>query len=112
MKFSLITPEHNPKNVFNLLELFESIKAQTYTNWEWILYLNGPCTPEHIPDEIRNHHQIVLHVCEEINSNIGFLKNKAFNLGTGDILVELDHDDIITPDCLRSEEHTSELQSH
>ena len=41
MKFSLITPEHNPKNIFNLLELFESIKAQTYTNWEWVLYLNN-----------------------------------------------------------------------
>lgn len=101
MKFSIITPEHNPKNVFNLIELFESIKAQTYTNWEWILYLNGPCVPDHIPDDIRNHHQVVIHVCNENNTNIGFLKNKAFHLGTGDILVEVDHDDMITPDCLQ-----------
>jgi SAM-dependent methyltransferase len=28
------------------------------------------------------------------------VKNNAFNLGTGDILVEIDHDDLITPDCL------------
>ena len=48
MKFSIITPEHNPKNIFNLLELFESIKEQTYTNWEWILYLNSGCVPDQI----------------------------------------------------------------
>lgn len=101
MKFSIITPEHNPKNVFNLLELFESIKSQTYTNWEWILYLNNGCIPDHIPDEIRNHHQVAIHIQEENNQNIGFIKNKAFSLGTGDILVEVDHDDMITPDCLQ-----------
>lgn len=101
MKFSIITPEHNPKNVFNLLELFESIKNQTYTDWEWVLYLNNGCTPEHIPDEIVKHNQVTIYECEEKNTNVGFLKNKAFNLGRGDILVEVDHDDIITPDCLQ-----------
>jgi glycosyltransferase involved in cell wall biosynthesis len=101
MKFSIITPEHNPKNVFFLLELFESIKEQTYTKWEWILYLNGECTIDHIPDEIRNHTQVVIHLQKEDNKNIGFIKNKAFHLATGDILVEVDHDDMITPDCLQ-----------
>jgi len=101
MKFSIITPEHNPKNVFFLLELFESIKDQTYTKWEWILYLNGECTIEHVPDEIRNHNQVVIHIQEEDNKNVGYVKNKAFNLATGDILVEVDHDDMITPDCLQ-----------
>ena len=93
MKFSLITPEHNPKNVFFLLELFQSIIAQTYTDWEWILYLNGKCELEHIPDEIKNHEKVVIHRQEEENTNIGFIKNKAFNLGTGDVLVEVDHED-------------------
>lgn len=101
MKFSLITPEHNPKNIFNLLELFESIKAQTYKNWEWVLYLNNGCLPKHLTEEILKHPQIQIHICDEQNSNVGFLKNKAFNLATGDILVEVDHDDIITPDCLQ-----------
>lgn len=101
MKFSIITPEHDPKNVFNLMELFDSIKSQTYTNWEWILYLNNGCMTEHIPDEIRNHHQVVIHTQQEENKNIGYIKHKAFHLGTGDILVEVDHDDMITPDCLQ-----------
>ena len=32
--------------------------------------------------------------------NIGEIKHKAFHLGTGDILVEVDHDDLIHKDCL------------
>ena len=42
-KFSIITPEHSPKNMPFLYELYETIKNQTHKNWEWILYLNGEC---------------------------------------------------------------------
>jgi glycosyltransferase involved in cell wall biosynthesis len=101
MKFSIITPEHDPKNVFFLLELYESIKEQTYTNWEWIIYLNGKCKPEHIPDDIKNDERVFLHEAAEESNFIGHIKNRAFNLGTGDVLVEVDHDDMITPDCLQ-----------
>jgi len=36
------------------------------------------------------------------NKLIGYVKNKAFSLGTGDVLVEVDHDDILTPECLEN----------
>ena len=49
MKFSLITPTHKPTYI---LELYESIKAQTYSNWEWIIYLNGGITIKDLPTEI------------------------------------------------------------
>ena len=71
MKFSIITPEHNPKNVLFLIELYQSIKDQTYTNWEWILYLNGVCKPEHIPEEIRNDDRVFIHVSTEKSNFIG-----------------------------------------
>lgn len=100
MKFSIITPEHDPANIPFLNELFEGITQQTYTNWEWILYLNGKCQFEHIPDHIKNHPKVQLYRQEEDNKNIGFIKNRAFNLGEGDVLVEVDHDDQITSDCL------------
>lgn len=100
MKFSLITPEHDPDNLPYLLELYESIINQTYENWEWILYLNNGCTPYHIPDLIKNHPKIKVVFSEETDPNIGSIKNKAFFHGVGDILVEVDHDDLITPDCL------------
>lgn len=100
MKFSIITPEHDPKNIPFLLELFECVKTQTYTNWEWILYLNGACLIDHIPESIKEHPQVTVFRSFDDNKNIGAIKNSAFSIGTGDVLVEVDHDDLITPDCL------------
>jgi glycosyltransferase involved in cell wall biosynthesis len=101
MKFSIITPEHNPDNLPFLIELYESIKAQTYQNWEWILFLNNGCYEQHIPDYIRSDSRVkVIRDTDQKSTNIGEIKNKAFFQGTGDILVEVDHDDLITPDCL------------
>lgn len=100
LKFSLITPEHNPKNVPFLIELYESIVAQTYTNWEWILFLNNGCNEYNIPEFIKSNPKVVLITDTEKNTNVGAIKNKAFHAGTGDILIEMDHDDLITPDCL------------
>ena len=100
MKFSIITPEHDPANIPFLLELYETILTQTYKDWEWILYLNNKCTVDHIPDCIKVNPQVKIFRQESDNKNIGFIKNQAFSLGTGDVLVEVDHDDQITPDCL------------
>ena len=89
-KFSLITPEHNPGNVVFLLELYDTIRKQTYDNWEWILYLNNKCLPENIPDIIKNDPKVIVIRTDDTNGNIGAIKNAAFSLGTGDILVEAD----------------------
>lgn len=100
MKFSIITPEHDPANIPFLLELYESIVNQTYDNWEWVLYLNNKCTIDHIPDIIKINPKVKLYSQNVDNTNIGFIKNQAFHLGQGDVLVEADHDDQLTPDCL------------
>lgn len=99
-KFSIITPEHNVKNLPFLMELYESIKSQTYDNWEWILFLNGKMTKDQLPEEIIKNNKVIIIKEETDNSNIGYLKNKAFFAGTGDILVEADHDDILINTCL------------
>lgn len=98
-KFSIITPEHKKENISFLIELYETIKSQTYANWEWVLYLNGDCKPGHLPEELKSDDRVKVYT-GITNSNVGFIKNKAFNLGRGDILVEVDHDDLISPDCL------------
>jgi len=97
-KFSIISPSH--KNTPYLQELYESLVTQTYGNWEWILWLNGKFDRKKLSAEIENDERVKIYQCKEKNSNVGFHKNKAFHLGTGDILVEVDHDDMITPDCL------------
>ena len=104
MKFSIITPTHL-KNSF-LGDLYESLVAQTYENWEWVIYLNGveggldALVNYPVLVAIKSDERIRIVVSDEINSKIGFNKNKAFHLGTGDVLVEVDHDDMLTPDCL------------
>jgi glycosyltransferase involved in cell wall biosynthesis len=99
-KFSIITPEHSSRNIPFLLELYECIKNQTYENWEWILYLNNGFLPDYLPPELKQNSKIKIHLALQGNSNIGAIKNAAFKCGTGDILVEVDHDDLITANCL------------
>ena len=100
MKFSIITPEHSKENIPFLLELYQSITQQTYKNWEWVVYVNGSCGVSDIPDVIRN--DVKVRVIQGTNTtiNIGEIKNLAFNHGSGDVLVEVDHDDVLTSDCL------------
>jgi glycosyltransferase involved in cell wall biosynthesis len=100
-KFSIITPEHDSKNIPFLLELYESILAQTYTNWEWVLYVNGNCTLEDIPEIIRQNSKVSIFILAGNENRVGAIKNFAFSEGSGDILVEVDHDDLITPNCLQ-----------
>ena len=98
MKFSIITPTHL-KNAF-LSDLYDSLVAQTYPDWEWILFLNGNATPNGVEQKIQNDPRVKIHISLENNSCVGYNKNKAFNLGSGEVLVEVDHDDMLTPDCL------------
>jgi glycosyltransferase involved in cell wall biosynthesis len=45
MKLSVVTPTH--KGTY-LNELYDSLKDQTYNNWEWLLYLNGGLLKGHL----------------------------------------------------------------
>tara|TARA_R110000822_G_scaffold55960_3_gene141696 strand:+ start:1048 stop:2250 length:1203 start_codon:yes stop_codon:yes gene_type:complete len=100
MKLSIITPTHR---LTHLDELYESIKNQTYKDWEWVLYLNGKAKRKNLSKEIEKDPRVSIYVDYKKHSkstNVGYIKNKAFHLGKGEILLEVDHDDLITPDCL------------
>ena len=56
--FSIITPTHSPKNIPFLLELYDSLKEQTYSNWEWVLLLNGDFLNFLVPPKILNDPQV------------------------------------------------------
>lgn len=94
MRFSIITPSNRKDHLW---ELYLSILNQTYEDWEWVLYLNGGVGMSAVSnitdDRVRK-------IEADQNPSIGYIKNKAFSLGTGDVLVEVDHDDLLTPDCL------------
>lgn len=99
MKFSIITPSHK---LTYIEELYDSIKIQSYTNWEWIIYLNGGINISDVPENIQKDENVKIYREDKAlnTDNIGFLKKEAFLKGTGDILVEVDHDDMLVENCL------------
>jgi len=99
-KFSIFTGEHDPANLPFLWELYHSILAQTYTNWEWVILTNNGCTPADIPEIIRNDARVLVRDYRGLSTDIGMIKKQACGHCTGDVLVEVDHDDLITADCL------------
>ena len=97
-KFSIITPAH--KKTPYLKELYDSIVAQTYENWEWVLWLNNALYEEDLEEEIRNDERVVIYRTEDPSTSVGYHKHHAFHKGEGDVLVEVDSDDILMPECL------------
>lgn len=65
-----------------------------------MILLNGTAKRDDLPDEIYNDPRVEILEDRTGNTNVGYLKNVAFNKATGDVLVEVDHDDLLTPDCL------------
>ena len=91
MKFSIITPTNNTRF---LKELEETILTQTHEDWEWVVLLNNGVYYESTDVRIK-----VIEYKYRSDS-VGFLKKYACSHATGDVIVEVDHDDLITPDCL------------
>ena len=98
LKFSIITPSHKYQSYF--LDLYESLLNQTYENWEWIIFLNGTFEIEQVPKNIFDDSRVKVYSDYDAEERIGFIKKQAFSYGTGDILVEVDHDDILIENCL------------
>jgi O-antigen biosynthesis protein len=92
---SVFTPTHNIKF---LNEAYDSLKEQTLKDWEWVVILNGGAKYEN-PDP-----RVKIYDFEYGQGKVGALKRYACSKCTGDILVELDHDDLLTPDCLEEVE--------
>ena len=100
MKISIFTPTHDPKY---LHEVYESIKEQDFD--EWLIVPNGKIKWMKQSFDVYNTVLIdprIKVVWYEGNqeSNIGALKAFACEHCTGAILVELDHDDLLTPDAI------------
>jgi len=108
MKFSIITPSHKYQTYFD--ELYKSITNQTHSDWEWVVYLNGEFKVDQLSQEILSDNRVKIFEDYSNNTNIGYVKNKAFHLGTGDVLVEVDHDDILVENCLEELEKAYQNQ--
>ena len=88
---SVITPSHKTKY---LKDLYECLLKQTLTDWEWVVVLNGEA------ENITFEDPRVKIFRSDFTGSVGTLKRFASEKAQGDIIVEVDHDDLITPDAL------------
>lgn len=91
MKLSIITPSHDSTH---LDELKQSIMDNVHQDWEWIVLLNNGAQYTATDQRIR-----IIRSTQQ-TTFVGALKKEACNYATGEVIVEVDHDDMITPDCL------------
>lgn len=98
MLLSVFTPTHNTEH---LKEVYTSLEAQQHTEWEWIIGLNSGAK---LPDDdcFRKDQRIRAYdLGKNTDSrNIGALKYACCTRANGEVLVELDHDDLLWPDVL------------
>jgi glycosyltransferase involved in cell wall biosynthesis len=92
VKVSIFTPSHNPKYIS---ETYQSIKNQPYD--EWLVLLNNGPSRHDLPSEILQDPRNKIVVSENTTQKIGAIKHEACSRCSGDILLELDHDDLLIP---------------
>jgi glycosyltransferase involved in cell wall biosynthesis len=105
LRISVVTPTHNPKW---LGQAWESLKSQTNQNFEWVVSVNdkgGHRKPvERITAEVKaivgDDTRVRILQDRAPSTSVGARKLFAFSEAQGDVLVELDHDDILTPNAL------------
>jgi glycosyltransferase involved in cell wall biosynthesis len=93
---SILTPVHSTSAPF-LMEAYQSLLTQTYTDWQWVLCENNGGK---VPTEIAHNQKVKVFSLPD-DAGIGMLKRTCAYKASGDILVELDADDLLTVDALR-----------
>lgn len=98
---SFFTPIYNTGE--KLLRTYESIKNQTYINWEWVIVndSNDDGKTLRIAEELAaSDVRIKVYDFKEKSGGlIGEVKHRAACMCNGSYLAELDHDDYLTPNC-------------
>ena len=99
MLVSIITPTHKPNTAY-LQQAYDSLIAQTDDRWEWVIYLNGGARLADIPQLVADDRVRVIRA-DCVHQGIGSVKHAAFSQGSGDVLLELDHDDTLEPEAVQ-----------
>ncbi len=99
--FSIVTPVYNvPVDVFR--DTVESVLAQSFTGWEWILV--DDCSPdEKVAPELERQaarDPRIRVVSRTENGGIVAASNDGVRLAGAPFIALLDHDDLLTPDAL------------
>jgi len=91
-RVSVFTPSNHTRF---LDECLNSLLAQSYPDWEWVVLLNQGMRwrPERDDPRVRV-------LVDDDLAGVGAAKRRACAEAASEILVELDHDDLLTSQCL------------
>ncbi len=95
---SIVVPTYNTKKQY-LEEMIDSLKAQTYDNWELCIADGNSDNRLEIEEVIKRNPKIKYVMLDE-NKNISGNTNEALKLCSGEYIGLLDHDDTLAPFCL------------
>lgn len=100
-KFSIVMPVYNPK-AEHLSEAIDSLLKQNYDNWE-LCIADDNSTDKHVGKLIRQYQSRdprIKAVFREVNGHISAASNSALGIASGDYIVLMDQDDLLTADAL------------
>lgn len=99
--FSIVVPLYKTQEKY-LNELVESIKGQTYSNWELCLSdgSGGDSPLKEILKELEHSDSRIKVISSKESLQIAENTNAAIDIATGDYIVFADHDDILSADAL------------
>jgi glycosyltransferase involved in cell wall biosynthesis len=99
---SVITSTYNSSH--KILRPYNSLKQQTYTNWEWVVWDDSEdnnVTYNNLIGFQKTDFRIRVYKSHQHSGYIGEMKRLAAGSSYGSILVEIDHDDEIHPNLLQ-----------
>lgn len=89
---SVFTPSHD--SAF-LPQVYESLQRQTDPDWKWTIVHNNGGAPFDCDDK-----RVTQHLLYKAPEYVGALKSYACRVAEGDVLLELDHDDLLLPSAV------------
>ncbi|MEA4854766.1 MAG: glycosyltransferase family 2 protein [Christensenella sp.] len=98
-KISILVPLYNTPELF-LRQMIDSVRAQTYTNWELCL-ADGSDKAQDLGDIAASYEDPRI-VYQKLAKNDGISgnSNAAIQMATGEYIALLDHDDLLMPQAL------------
>ena len=109
VKISVFTPTYNRKD--KLIVLFESLKSQTYKNFEWIIVDDGSIddTESVVSNIIQEFNDFNIIYKKQKNSGKHVAINTGVDLATGDLFFIVDSDDVLPQNSLETIIETVEM---